>query len=45
MNAYENLYIHKTKRNNMNIQNSEVNNTLYKFSKNLKSNEIFKLKF
>ena len=31
LNAYENLYIYKTKHNNMNIQTAQVESALYKF--------------
>lgn len=41
LDAYERIYIHKTKRNNMNIQNSQVENTLYKFAKPLNTKDIF----
>ena len=41
LNAYENLYIYKTKRNNMNIQTAQVESALYKFSKPLSTDDIF----
>lgn len=45
LSAYENLYIYKTKRINMNIQQSQAVSPLYSFSCPLTSSEIFDNKF
>lgn len=44
LDAFEKVYIYRTKNNNMNIQNSQVENTLLKFTKPLKTKDIFKMK-
>lgn len=41
LDAYENLYIYKTKRNNMNVQQSQAVSTLFKFTQPLKTSDIF----
>lgn len=40
LDAYEDLYIYKTKRNNMNVQQSQIT-SLLKFTKPLSTNDIF----
>lgn len=45
LDAYENLYICKTKRNNMNIQRAQVETSLHKFTDSLSTVDIFKMKF
>lgn len=44
LNAYENLYIYKTKRTNMNIQQSQAVSSLYRFSALLNASDIFDMK-
>lgn len=44
LDAFERVYIYRTKNNNMNIQNSQLENTLLKFTKPLKTEDIFRLK-